>query len=401
MKPYTRVSLFPHRFAPVSQSKARRAGMKDPTRSNITPATPLGIDFKSKQPSGIVASGITKPWPGNLNMIPNSVIRSSLFGCARITGKRRDLFHDRVLATSKQYNVRYHGYEHDQRDCEVWELAFATARQSGKPMGAVVHFSFNDWCRILGRPINDYRTNHEIVESLFRLKTGVFIVKYPDGIECWYQPIGNVERDTITGRATLIIDPRTLDWLTHDTTEIDLKRKASLTSSLAKWMHDFFSTSSTPRPMKLSTLQVRSGSSLTIQPSNFRNAVLDAVEGLKRCDPPLFAEETRVEEAKKKPGQRSKEHYLVVVKATNSRIRPPVKKTKAPAATAASSQPVASVALPSPAAEPRPAAPKRAPKGAMSEDEADARAAYRKMLAERDRAEAALYVPKDGGRPLY
>lgn len=302
--------------APAARPRAsHKLGMKATTRPNIVPAGVLDIDPKANQEERRgEAMGITAAWPGNLNMVPNAMARCALFGCARRTADTQNIVRERVLASSDQYRVTYVGVDLDQNDCEVWELALAWCRQSGKKMGERVYFTFNEWCRVLERPESHGVVNDLIIQSLERLM-GAFLKVETTADEGWIHVIDEVGRDKTTGRAYVAINHKVAPWLAADATEIDLKRKVKLKSTLAKWMHDYFSTSSALYPMNLSTLMERSGSA-DVPMRNFRIRVIKAVEELQHCEPPLFGPGSGVE--KKENG----EYALCVVKASNSRILP-------------------------------------------------------------------------------
>lgn len=347
----TTKSVFP-RPAACSGNPAPRGrtsgklGMKATTRANITPAYDLGIDPKSHQGDGAGApAGKTAAWPGNLNMVPNAMARCALFGCARRTVDTQNVVRERVLASSDQYRVTYVGVDLDQNDCEVWELALAWCRQSGKKMGERVYFTFNEWCRVLERPESHGVVNDLIIQSLERLM-GAFLKIETSQEDGWVHVIDEVGRDKASGRAYVTINHKVAPWLAADATEIDLKRKVKLKSTLAKWMHDYYSTSSSPFMMNLSILMERSGSA-DIPMRNFRIRVVKAVEELQQCEAPLFAPATRV--AKKENG----EYALFVEKATNSRIIPPKREAvEAPVEVALPQQPAAPQPQPVPVATP-------------------------------------------------
>jgi len=399
--------VFPHPKArttlPARQRPTRnKIGMKNPTRANIIPATDLGFDSRSQQVgTAVLTPGDTAPWPGNLNMVPNAMIRSALFGCTRRVGNDGQIVRERVLASSDQYRVTYRGQDLDQNDCEVWELALAWCRQSGKKIGERVFFAFNDWCRILNRPANHGTANDLIIQSLERLMGGFLKIEHSMK-EDWIHVINEVGRDIATGRAYVSINPRVAPWLAVDSTEIDLRRRVTLKSDLSCWLHDYYSTSSTPYPMNLTTLMERSGSNPDIPMRNFRIRVIKAVEELQQCTPPLFAPETRVE--KKQNG----EYALFVVKATNSRILPVKRAEPVPASLPAPSTPAlpparAVVAKPVPPAK-QTVLSRKAPASSPDDDlpvwdrnvdPSDTRSSAdrkRAHLRERDLAEAAIYA---------
>ena len=345
----------------VGRRKASDGPKKSATRSDILAVAPIVVGSAEPMPGIVRAAGRgfapAADWPTGLPMVPNLVSRSALFSCVRtVIPSEPDeevvaaprvvgvVIEKRVASTS-QYKVVYRGEVLNQADGEVWQVAILTARQAGAA-GTPVTFSLNEWCRILNRRENDQRTNSAIVRSLKRLMGAFLMVENREsGEDVWVNLIERVKRDPTSGRYMISINPLIVSLFTDDVTEIDLRRKARLRSSLAKWMHDYFSTHSHPIPIALDRLQELSGMAANTALRNVRIKVREAVEELQTCEPPLFARGTVVEGDK-----------LHVVKATNSLFRP--------------SKPVAVATVPSQAVVPQ------------ADDTRDA-------LAERDRRSAA------------
>ncbi|WP_186200433.1 plasmid replication initiator TrfA [Burkholderia gladioli] len=311
----------------VGRRKAPTGLKKSATRSDILAIAPIVVRSAEPMPGIVRATGRgfapAADWPTGLPMMPNLVSRSALFSCVRtVVPNEPDedaaalrivgvVIEKRVASTS-QYKVVYRGEILNQADGEVWQVAILTARQAGAA-GLPVTFSLNEWCRILNRRENDQRTNTAIVRSLKRLMGAFLMVENREsGEDVWVNLIERVKRDPTSGRYMISINPLIVSLFTDDVTEIDLRRKARLRSSLAKWMHDYFSTHSHPIPMALDRLQELSGMAANTALRNSRIKVREAIEELQTCEPPLFAKGTAIEGDK-----------LHVVKATNSLFRPP------------------------------------------------------------------------------
>lgn len=308
-------SVFPHpKPAPKRRSKL---GMKATTRENITPVEDLNIRPMARAAVATLHPDESADWPhGNLDMEPNAFSRSAMFGCSRRKIMVGMAYPERILAAQGKYVIKYTGPDLDQNDSEVWQLALAWCRASGKPAGSTIEFNFNDWCRVLERSESSGTVNEGIMQSLVRLSHVTLTWDSPN-VEGVCHLINDAGRDKTTGKGFVTLSRFVAGMLKDDCTELHLRRKVRLKSSLAKWMHDYFSTSSTPTPYNLSTLRDLSGTSSDVELRMFRVRVLKAVEELKTCTPPLFDTKTRV--AKKANG----EYALFVVKATNSRILPP------------------------------------------------------------------------------
>ncbi|SDG93870.1 TrfA protein [Paraburkholderia phenazinium] len=308
-------SMFPR---PHDNGTKRRSklGTKAPTRDNITPVEDLRLRPMALQARATLHPEQSADWPrGNLDMEPNAFSRSSMFGCSRRKIMVGMGYPERILAAQGAYVIKYTGPDLDQNDSEVWQLALAWCRASGKPAGSTIEFNFNDWCRVLERSESSGPVNDGIMQSLKRLASVTLTWDSPN-VEGICHLINDAGRDKTTGKGFVTLSRHVAGMLKDDGTELHLRRKVRLKSSLAKWMHDYYSTSSTPHAHNLSTLRDLSGTSPDVELRMFRVRVLKAVEDLKQCDPPLFAPETRVE--RKQNG----EYALFVVKATNSRILP-------------------------------------------------------------------------------
>jgi len=360
-----RKSMFP-RPNDRGSERPSKLGMKAPTRDNITPVEDLHLRPMALQALATLHQEQSADWPrGNLDMEPNAFSRSSMFGCSRRKIMVGMGYPERILAAQGAYVIKYTGPDLDQNDSEVWQLALAWCRASGKPAGSTVEFNFNDWCRVLERSESSGPVNDGIMKSLERLASVTLTWDSPS-VKGFCHLINDAGRDKTTGRGFVTLSRHVAGMLKDDCTELHLRRKVRLKSSLAKWMHDFFSTTSTPHPHNLSTLRDLSGTSTDVELRMFRVRVLKAVDELKSCTPPLFAPETRVE--KKQNG----EYALFVVKATNSRILPVKRTEPVPASLPAPSTPAfpparAAVAKPVPPAR-RTVRSSRAPASSMDDD---------------------------------
>lgn len=332
-------NVFPHpKRTPAAVRGAAAPGKRKATRGNIVPATPV-------QASGKVvhggAKGPVKQWPETPTDIiyyPNAFSRSAVFGGTRtVRPKTEDVgpgmkvvgniveFKAPIPSTS-QYEIFYRGEVLNQQDAEVWLMVLATARRAGLA-GEQIEFSLNEWCRALGRPDNDTFANQAILASLERLKTATLkIYNRNTRRRDWISMIVNMSQQD--GRYTFTIDHRIAAMCFDDCTQIDVARKSVLKSQIAKWMHDFFSTTSNTFTWKLSMLRELSGCT-HMEPGKFRTALRDAVEELKSIKgkdgtefAPVFAAETQVETQVRdgKPCE-----VLVAVKATNSLVLEPRK----------------------------------------------------------------------------
>lgn len=325
-----RPSMFPR---PASHSApvppVRKSTTKASGRIRAVPVAPIETSaVVSAQWQRPERMGPVKEWPSEHQTLPNAALRSALFTCTRpekliapavavvdeYAPRVVNMVVERRIPSMPQYKIMYRGEILNQADAEVWQMAVHDARKAAM-IGVPVDFSLNAWCRTLNRTVNDPRTNQSIINSMTRLQGAVLIVDDQEqGTVDTVNLIERFWRDTKTGRCTYTIHPKLGQYLRHDATEVDLWRKARLRTALAKWMHDFYSTHSDPIPLPLAQLHTLSGSNSEMR--NFRPRVREAIEELQACDPPLFANETRVENDR-----------LFAVKATNSYFEKPLEVT--------------------------------------------------------------------------
>ncbi|WP_257765221.1 plasmid replication initiator TrfA [Burkholderia glumae] len=336
-------NVFPIRTSDTTKASKVAAAPKKrrATRGNIVPATPFVTGGKVVHGG---AAGPVEAWPDTPSDVfyyPNALARSAVFGGTRTTRSKSvkatptedrnmktvgTLVEYKAAASTSQYEISYKGEVLNQQDAEVWMMVLATARRAGLA-GEQIEFTLNDWCRALGRPENDWFANQAILASLERFKTATLKVYNRDTRRRdWFSMIVHMaEQD---GRYTYTIDHRVAAMCRDDCTQIDVVRKSALKSLIAKWMHDFFSTSSNAFTWKLSMLRELSGCT-HMEPGKFRNALREAVEELKCIKskdgtefPPVFAPETQIETQVRdgKPCE-----VLVMVKATNSLVLEPRK----------------------------------------------------------------------------
>lgn len=287
-----RQSQFPH---PEPRGKL---GTKATTRNNITRVEDLDLrEVATKAQHELPSpSEECRPWPTwRLLMEPNVFSRSALFGCAERKVMVGMAYPERVLPSASNYTVMYRGPDLDQKDSEVWQAILTYCRASGLPIGAKVTFAFNDLCRVLDRSVSSGPVNDAIMDSLNRLGA-VRLTWSSEVSEGFTSLITSSGRNKATGKGFVRLNCDVANMLRADCTELHLRRKVRLKSSLAKWLHDYCSTSSQTVPIQphLSTLQTLSGSNPDLDPKEFRRNMKAAIVELQECDPPLLGPNTRI-----------------------------------------------------------------------------------------------------------
>ena len=193
-------------------------------------------------------------WPEPTRGTPNSFLRGALF--AAIQGKERQALKGELLAVQKGDQLRFTGWQLDQSDLDVWEMAATLAQPH--PLGNVCHFHIHAFLKALGR--NTGKSDSEwLKDSLRRLMAaGVEITsgRYSYGgtlLEFW--------RDELAGVYVLKLNPNILSLYRAGWTQIDWAIRQKLRRKpLALWLHGWLSSNAENYPVKLDTLRQLSGS---------------------------------------------------------------------------------------------------------------------------------------------
>jgi len=189
-------------------------------------------------------------WPEGVRGVPNSVLRSALFGAIK-RGKRA--YQDAVEKASVDgVRVIHTGPQLDQADLDVWEQCLHLARAEG--LGTRIQFAAHGFLKAIGRS-----TGGKDVEwlkgSLRRLMTS--LVELQDGKKAYAgQLLHDWARDDETGHHVIEINPRLIQMYGSDGwTQVEWEQRRALKGQpLAQWAHGFYSTHAAPFPMKVETI---------------------------------------------------------------------------------------------------------------------------------------------------
>jgi hypothetical protein len=214
-------------------------------------------------------------WPEPVRGVPNSVLRSALFGAIR-RGKRA--FQQRVpLASVDGVTILFTGPRLDQADLDVWEQCLHLARSGG--LGCRVQFAAHGFLKSLNR--NASGANHEWLKNAFaRLASSVVEIK--DGKRAYFGPmIHHGTRDDETGQYAIEINPAIVALYGSDGwSQVEWEqRKALKRQPLAQWLHGFYTTHAAPFPYKVETLHRLCGSEAKLV-SDYRKDLRAALDKL-------------------------------------------------------------------------------------------------------------------------
>jgi len=195
-------------------------------------------------------------WPEPVRGVPNSVLRSALFGAIK-RGKRA--YQDAVKKASVDgVTVVHSGPQLDQADLDVWEQCLHLARTGG--LGLEIRFTAHGFLKAIGRGTG--KSQHEWLKTVLR-RLMTSLVELEDGKKAYAgQLVHHWARDDETGHHCIEINPKIASMYGNDGwTQIEWQQRQTLKKHpLAQWLHGFYSTHATPYPYKVETLHQLCGS---------------------------------------------------------------------------------------------------------------------------------------------
>jgi len=221
------------------------------SKAKSAPAKP-----KQASPAGTSKVVQLPIWPEPVRGVPNSVLRSALFGIVR-RGRRAYLERKEVAAVDG-IKIIFSGPQLDQADLDVWEQCLHIARANN--LGNKIYFTASSFLKGINRGTG--KSQHEWLKGAFaRLSTSA--VEIADGKKAYFGAmIYGGARDEETGKYFIEINPKIMALYGHDGwTGIEFEQRLSLKSQpLAQWLHGFYSTHAKPYPYKISTIKKLCGS---------------------------------------------------------------------------------------------------------------------------------------------
>lgn len=223
------------------------------TRGKAGPVElPSGL-MKPDAPSNVA---LLPPWPSAVRGVPNSLLRSALFGAIK-RGKRA--YQDRIKKASVEgVTVIHAGPQLDQADLDVWQHCLHLARTDG--LGTRIQFTAGGFLKAIDRSTG--KSQHEWLKGAFaRLSSSV--VEVADGKRAYFGPmlIGGA-RDDETGQYVIEMNPKIASLFgTDGWTGVEIEvRRALKKQPLAQWLHQFYSSHARPFGFKVETIHRLCGS---------------------------------------------------------------------------------------------------------------------------------------------
>lgn len=225
--------------------------------------------------TGFGRAGELADWPEDLRGVPNSILRSALFGAI---GRGKRAYNSSVKATSGDVFLRHTGPQLDQADLDVWEQCLHISR--GSKLGDSFEFSAHKFLKDIGRQTGKSQREW-LKESFMRLMTSV--IEVSDGQKSYAGPlIHHHTRDEKTGLQRITINPNIARLYGEDGwTLLDWKERLALRNHpLAQWLHGFYSTHARPFRYKVETIHMLCGSQ-SKNLTDFRKDVRKAFEVMR------------------------------------------------------------------------------------------------------------------------
>lgn len=211
-------------------------------------------------------------WPDAVRGVPNSILRSALFGA--IKKGRRAFLQREQLAALEGVTVLFSGPRLDQADLDVWEQCLHLAKSEG--LGSRIQFSACGFLREINRATGG--RNVDWLKGAFaRLSSSVVEIK--DGKRAYFGAmISEGCRNDETGHYALEINTSIVRLYGVDGwSQIEWHQRQALKGQpLAQWLHGFYSSHAAPYRLKVETLHRLSGSE-AVQLKHFRAELRDAL----------------------------------------------------------------------------------------------------------------------------
>lgn len=172
-------------------------------------------------------------WPEPQRGIPNSILRSALFGLVR--RGRRGYVEKQVIASWPGITIRYTGIKLDQSDLDVWLLAAHLARHHA--LGSQVRFSAYSFLNNIGRAQG--KQNREWLKTVFTRLTAC-AVEINVGSRIYVGSlVQDFYHDKYSGEYVLTVNPRLATLFDDGYSLLVWQTRSVLRTDLAKWVHCF------------------------------------------------------------------------------------------------------------------------------------------------------------------
>lgn len=216
-------------------------------------------------------------WPEPVRAVPNSFLRSALFGAIR-KGRRRYLKAEQ-LAALDGIEIRYTGERLDQGDLDVWESVLHVVRL--QELGSQCRVTSYALLKLMGKT-DTGKNRATLHERITRLRANAVEVR--QGRYCYIGGlIAGAAKDEETQEWLIELDAKLRPLFAADQfTQVEWAVRHALDGKpLAQWLHGFYASHAKPFPLKIETLHRLCGSDATLMSDyakTLRKALDDVTE---------------------------------------------------------------------------------------------------------------------------
>lgn len=195
-------------------------------------------------------------WPENRRGLPNTFLRSALFSVRRSNGERAQ-YNDVKIATQNDFELYFTGIELGQDDEDLYMEIIHRTR--GSPLGDSVSLTGYEILKALGWGFSS-RDYTRLQTAIHRLKVATIKIKTQENQGYSGSLIRKYTFDEadIDGRVRykIWLERELVNEFQEDTyTQLRYEQRQRLgRSSLAKWLHSYYSTHGEPFGLKTATL---------------------------------------------------------------------------------------------------------------------------------------------------
>lgn len=193
--------------------------------------------------------------PVHSGALPNAILRSGLFGVAR-----RSLHLERhSVPTVAGIELVYTGHRLGQVELDVYLSLLSAYGRS--PLGSVCHTNLYRLLRKLGRA-DSGAARRQLRRQLSRLSASAIDIRLEGLMRYEGSLVDEIYHDELNGGLCVTLNPRLHGLFGRSMwTALNLNTRLSLgDSSLAQWLHGFYSTHENPLPYRVETLHRLCGS---------------------------------------------------------------------------------------------------------------------------------------------
>lgn len=205
--------------------------------------------------------------------IPMGMVRSELFS-ASLSGPmvdRKDVSAERDLLG---ISIKYSGPHLNQEHFKAWQAAIHLARLNNAMSGVEFTVPASEMLRCMGKTYRDHN-QRKVLWGLLEDLQKASVSMSTNRSRYIGSLVFSAAQDKITGQICIRLNPDLAQLLSNEVLENDMMRMMELgRDQLAIWLHNYYASHLTPRPMLVKELQRMCGTTLDLRRFRYR---------LKKC----------------------------------------------------------------------------------------------------------------------